>query len=329
MNTMLRKIVLFGVLIVGISCVTVTGGQGEGAASRAGVALAYESPGKPTGYVNDFAGVLSSDTKATLEASLDEFEKSTSNQISVVIIPNMKDKNGNEDYIENFAEKLFKEWGIGTAGRDNGVLLLVAMEERTVRIEVGYGLEGALTDLKSGRIVDGLIVPKFKNEDYAGGIVSGVDAIMGEIKGEYSVMDDPAANGEDDTSIGEIISFGFFIFLNILFAMGRALRSVGKSHRIWPGGAFGLFLAVLFGLIFWNGLIVFGGLVVLLGGGGLLLDFILSRAKFLEKWRSKDDSGSGGGWFFGGGRGGGSSGGGGFGGFGGGMSGGGGASGRW
>ncbi len=319
-----KKLVLFCVLAISFLAFAIGCGFGGDDTARA-----YESPGTPTGYVNDFAEVLDTSAKTSLETSLSEFEKSTSNEISVVTVKNLSG-----DYIENYAEKLFKEWGIGTKDKDNGVLLLVVIEEREVRIEVGYGLEGALTDSESGRIVDGLIVPSFKSGDYAGGINAGVNAIMGEIKGEYSVMNDANVAKASSGSSGwnaQSILIVVFIFANFFFAFIQAL---GSSHRIWPGGVFGAVLACIFGVMFLSSWIMFficvGGFAV----GGLLLDLILSRAKFLDGWRAKIKKrrAGGGGWFIGGGHGGGwggGSGGGGFGGFGGGSSGGGGASGRW
>lgn len=322
-----KKLVLFAVVF------GVFGGFAAfGGAAFGGAAFAYESPGSPSGYVNDFAGVLDPSVKSSLEASLDAFKQNTSDEVSVVIVKSL-----GGDYIENYAEKLFADWGIGDAKLDNGVLLLVAMEEREVRIEVGYGLEGALTDLESGRIVDGLIVPAFKDGDIAGGVTDGVNAIIGEIKGEYSVMGDAstgsATNDEMEGFFAEIGGFLFVIFLNVLFNIRRVFHGIGASRDIWPGAVFGGFLATLFSLILgatWMNFLIWFGV---LGGSGLLIDWVLSRAKFLDNWRShakaKHDKGDG--WWFigGGGSGGGGFGGGGFGGFGGGSSGGGGASGRW
>ena len=110
-------------------------------------ARAYSSPGSPTGYVNDFAEILSTETRASLEELLSSTDASTSAQVAVVTIKSL-----DGDTIENYAEKLFQEWGIGQKGKDNGVLLLVAVDDRKVRIEVGYGLEGALTDAESSWI---------------------------------------------------------------------------------------------------------------------------------------------------------------------------------
>ena len=321
----LRRVVsvcAFGVLSVALMGVAFTGGT----AVVGGTAVAYESPGIPSGFVNDFAGVLDNETKLALESDLKEFEKATTTEISVVTVQNL-----GGDYIENYAEKLFKEWGIGKAKEDNGVLLLIAMDERELRIEVGYGLEGALTDLESGQIIEKVITPKFRDSDFVGGITDGVFALKEAVKGEYTA---PEGYGDEtiSDSLAEIIGIAFFIFINIIFNLGRVFRGIGASRAIWPGAVFGGFFAALFSLMLGATWITFLIWFVVLGGIGLFIDWILSRAKCLENWRSKakekHDKG-GGWWFIGGGRGGGGSGGGGFGGFGGGSSGGGGASGRW
>src|SRR3989344_5277330 len=106
--------------------------------------FAYTSPGSPSGFVNDFAQMMSAGARAQLEQKLVQLEKDSTNEISVVTINNL-----DGDTIENFAVKLFQEWGIGKTKNDNGILLLIAKDDRKMRIEVGYGLEGALTDAQS------------------------------------------------------------------------------------------------------------------------------------------------------------------------------------
>src|SRR6185503_20358669 len=100
-------------------------------------ALAYVSPGKPTGFVNDFAALLSPQTRESLEAELAQFEQTSGNEIVIATIPT----HGSNETIETYAVKLFEEWAIGKEKPDNGLLLLIAKEDREMRIEVGYGLE--------------------------------------------------------------------------------------------------------------------------------------------------------------------------------------------
>lgn len=272
-------------------------------------ALAYTSPGSPTGYVNDFARVLSDGTKQSLEAELTDFEKSTSNEVTVVTVPNM-----GGDYIENFTVKLFEEWKIGKADTDNGVLLLLSIEERKLRIEVGYGLEGALPDSVAQSILDNELTPRLKVGDYDGAVTTGVRAIMSATKGEYVGM--PSSdNGPVSGDVFEAIIIALFVVLQIFIAI------LARSKSWWAGGLLGLFGAA--GLVWYFALGLLAGLPIVLIFVliGLLFDYIVSTAYMNATVRGVAPP-----WWAGGSRGGG---GGGFGGFGGGSSGGGGASGSW
>lgn len=272
-------------------------------------AFAYSSPGQPVGYVNDFANILSASDKAQLESQLVEFEKETSNEIVVVTVNNL-----DGDYIENYAVKLFEEWGIGKAKNDNGVLLLVAPNERELRIEVGYGLEGALPDISSKSIIDNDIVPKFREGDFAAGIALGVESIISATKGEYVPTESSNENSMTPDDWWAIISFIIF-FIAPLFS---ALLASSKSW--WLGGILGGVSGVIIGVIAAS-LLVGVFTTILMALLGLWYDYVVS--KYGLKGRH---FGGRGGFMSGGGFG---SSGGGFGGFGGGSSGGGGASGRW
>lgn len=275
--------------------------------------LAYTSPGSPTGYVNDFAGILSAEEKSALDGRLSAFAASTTNEISVVVVPDM-----GGDYIENYAARLFEEWGIGTERNSNGVLLLLALEERELRIEVGYGLEGALPDSVADRIIRNDMVPPLQDGDYAQALERGSFAIMAATQGEYAAE---APNIEASFDTYAPFLFGGFIFLQWLFAI------IARSKSWWLGGIVGVLagsiVSSIFGLWLMWGLFITLGLTLL----GLVLDYFVSRA-FSESVRTGTNppwwtGGNSGGW------GGGGRSGGGFGGFGGGRSGGGGASGRW
>lgn len=132
------------------------------------------------GYVNDFARVISAADAAAIEKLAKELEDKTSAQIAVVTIKSIR-----PETIENYAVKLFKKWGIGRKGKDNGVLLLVAVEDREVRIETGYGLEGAIPDALARRIIENNIIPYFKQGQYSAGILSGNLEILKLIAREY------------------------------------------------------------------------------------------------------------------------------------------------
>ncbi|MEK9174957.1 MAG: TPM domain-containing protein, partial [Patescibacteria group bacterium] len=168
--------------------------------------------------MNDFAWMLSPDQKFGLEQKLVQFEKESSNEISVVTISNLQG-----DSIENFAVKLFEEWKIGKAKNDNGILLLIVRDDRKMRIEVGYGLEGAIPDATAYSIITNILTPTFKQGDYFGGINSAVDAMMSATKGEYQ----PASDSERTTSwsaktIENFFWFGLIIIIWISSALARS-----------------------------------------------------------------------------------------------------------
>ncbi len=131
---------------------------------------------KPEGYINDYAGILDADTKNELESLVRSVESSTSAEIAVAVV-----KSAEGLTVQQYANELFAEWGVGKAEQDNGILMLVAIEDRELWIEVGYGLEGVVTDLEAGVIVDEVILPFFKEGEFSMGIYYGVAAIANKI----------------------------------------------------------------------------------------------------------------------------------------------------
>lgn len=282
-------------------------------------AFAYVSPGAPTGYVNDYTGTLSTQTKAELENLLKSFKESGAGEISVAMISSL-----GGDTIDNYALSLGREWGIGQKGKDNGALLLIAKDDRELRIEVGYGFEGVLTDIKSSRIIREVVTPRFKEGNYDAGVVNGVKEMVGLLNptlagGAQSIdyTKAPASNTKE-SNINGFIFFGAMVMMWVTSVLAR-------SKSWWAGGviggAFGLVVSSFTGFLF-TGAIATGVLVFL----GLLFDYFISRSYT----KSVGDGTRPPWWTGGGGFGGGSSGAGSsFGGFGGGSFGGGGASGRW
>lgn len=132
-----------------------------------------------TGRVVDRAGLLDAGQEAELTRLLADHEQATGNQVVVVTLPDLGGRG-----IEETGLALGRQWGIGQQGRDNGALLLVAQAERRIRIEVGYGLEGSLTDAQSALIIHNLIAPAFRRGDFAGGIRAGVEGMIQVIGGE-------------------------------------------------------------------------------------------------------------------------------------------------
>lgn len=168
-----------------------------------------------SGRVVDTAEVLSADASTRISELLKAHEASSGNQVVVLTLPSLADES-----VEDFAERVFQAWQLGQAGKDNGVLIAIAVEDRRLRIEVGYGLEGTLTDLAAGRIIRGVITPRFRAGDYDGGIETGVSAVLGVLTGtgEVPAEVEPVAETPSgfhmegpDLSIMERILFGAFI----------------------------------------------------------------------------------------------------------------------
>jgi len=273
-------------------------------------------------YVNDYAGVMQSGSKTQTEDLIAKVEKDTNCQIAVAIVNSLEGIS-----VEEYAVTLFEKWGVGKKKEDNGVLLLVAIEDKKLRIEVGYGLEGTITDLEAGNIIDNVIVPKFKQNDYSTGVYDGVVAIANQIyeeKGMTPVSDlsqsETTAQGGFFNSIDKIFSNPcvyccvpvFFIILIISTIVNILKRKCPRCKKIK--------------LKIKNTIIKEATYTA---SGLMLVDRTCSFCGFHDEKNQvipKKTKSSGAGGFF---VGGGSSGGGGFGGFGGGSSGGGGASGGW
>ncbi len=145
-----------------------------------GECYAIDIPDRPASYVNDYAQILSSSAKAHLEEKLMVFEKETSNQVVVAIFKSLEGAS-----LEDFSIKIAEKWKIGSKKNDNGVILLIFKDDRDVRIEVGYGLEGALPDATARMIIQNEIVPSFRSADFDGGVEKAVTAIMQATRGEY------------------------------------------------------------------------------------------------------------------------------------------------
>jgi len=187
--------------------------------ARAGAARALVEVPYLSGRVVDTAEILSPAAADSITALLREHEAQTSDQIAVLTLPNLAGES-----IEDFAQRVFDTWRLGQTGRDNGVLVVVASEDRRMRIQVGYGLEDPLTDLAAGRIIRNVMTPRFREGDYDGGITDGVQAILAVLTGQgeppAETLAEEAPSGESgpaffegpDLSIMERILLGAFIF---------------------------------------------------------------------------------------------------------------------
>ena len=133
-------------------------------------------------FVNDFASVLATDVKNSVYQKAVEVYENTGAQIVVVTVPSLEGKD-----INTYANELFNDWEIGSSNKNNGVLFLIAVQDRMSRIEVGYGLEGALNDAKVGRMQDDLAIPYMKNDDYSSAVENIVTELQGIIYNEYGI----------------------------------------------------------------------------------------------------------------------------------------------
>ncbi|MCD6062808.1 MAG: YgcG family protein [Flavipsychrobacter sp.] len=193
----------------------------------------------PPRLVNDLAGMMSADEQAQLEQKLVDFDKTTSTQITIVTIRNL---GGYE--VAQYAVELGNRWGVGRKGKDNGVLVLASLDDRDVNISTGYGLEGALTDATSGRIIRNEIVPEFKKGNYYQGFNKAADAIIAATKGEYTNDEKDKDEGKRGFPLGLII---FIVIILWLFSRGGGRGGGGymsrRGYRSWGGpvifGGFG------------------------------------------------------------------------------------------
>jgi len=203
-----------------------------------------EEPELPryTGYVNDYADILSDRTEAAITALSEEIENKTTSQLAILTVNTTSPLD-----IEAYAVKLFEKWGIGQKGKNNGVLVLVAVKDRKARIEVGYGLEGAIPDGLAINIIDKSMIPFFKNGDYDAGVLQAAVAISKLIANEYNVdiseLDSikvrPALKGYS------IFDFLFLIFVIIMVMRVPFLlffplpRSNRRGGNYWYSGGLG------------------------------------------------------------------------------------------
>ena len=266
---------------------------------------------KLTGYVNDYAGMISPQAKAEIEKKLAEFERTDSTQVVILTVPSLEG-----DPIDDFGIRVADAWKIGQKEKDNGVIFIVSKGDRKTRIEVGQGLEGKLTDLMAGRIVDLVVNPRFKSGDFDGGFIAGTQALIDVTRGEFKADGSRFVQKHENPSrfFSLIIFFAFVIL--VLGSVSRILGIVVGAVGL-PAIALLAFSSI--------GTVV----LIILAAAGIVIGLVLPLL-----FSSGGRGGFGGGGFYGGGfggfgGGGGGDFGGGFGGGGGGGFGGGGASGGW
>jgi uncharacterized protein len=208
-------------------------------------ASAADLPTRPQGYVNDFAGIIHSHDEQLIEHYTKELEAKTTAQVAVVTV-----KTVYPDTLQDYAVRVFDSWKIGQQGKDNGVLIIVAVNDREARITTGYGLEGVLPDIVCNKIVRDLMIPKFKQGDFSEGIKESTVAVISMIAKDAGVS---ITGREEETfvktsrwSAGDfalllffLYMFGFPLFMLIFFP--HKIQGSGKGHGGYSGGYGGSF----------------------------------------------------------------------------------------
>jgi len=194
------------------------------------------NPPKLEGRVNDRASLLSSAEAQSLEQKLAAHEKATGQQFALLTVKSLEG-----DVIEDFAVRVFESWKLGKKGKDDGLLLVVSLDDRKMKIEVGYGLEGVVTDAVSSRVIRGTLAPAFKSKNYAAGIDRAFDALMARAAGDPSA--EPQAQPEQERRpaprFGQWIGFlVLFLLLPFLHFVNRSTPFGGRRGR-FGGGFYG------------------------------------------------------------------------------------------
>jgi len=182
-------------------------------------------------WVHDEANVLSQSAKTEIEAMILAERDSTSNQIGVLIVPSLEG-----EILEEYSLRVAEKWKIGQKGKDNGVLLLIALKERRLRMESGYGMEGALTDALASRIDRNEIAPRFREGDFDGGVKAGVTAIIKAVKGEYK-NDNPRPTKRKSRRTSPLATI--VIIIIIIIIASRRNRRGGGGYWSSGGGFMG------------------------------------------------------------------------------------------
>jgi uncharacterized protein len=214
-------------------------------------AFALEVPPKPLGRVSDYTGTLSNSEISELEQILAQFEQETTNQIAVVLMRSLEGDN-----LEDYSIRLAEQWKIGQEGKDNGVILLIVKQDRKIRIEVGYGLEGTLPDSLAGDIIRQAIAPKFRQGRFYEGIQAGVSAIIASTKGEYR----PGKRRKPRVGL-----LGWFWPLLLFFLLASGITRMFHRRRYYSRRHGGLFIG---GPFWWGGGFGGGGFGGGFSGGG-------------------------------------------------------------
>jgi len=250
----MKKILLFTFIAVWLTIQT------------GGILHAAKIP-RPQGWIGDFAGAIDEESQRKIIGVVDELERKTSAEIAVVTLKRL----GNET-IEQASAELFKDWGIGKKGKDNGILIIASIEDRKLRIEVGYGLEGILPDGLTGEILDRYVVPRFRDGKYGEGLFQGTAAVASVIAKDAGVdlgadYRPQPVQRKTQSGFERYFHLIFFLLVFIIIPVLSAIRRKRKpGSRFYGGGYWGGFGGGGFGGGFGGG--GFGGFGGGMSGGG-------------------------------------------------------------
>jgi uncharacterized protein len=231
----------------------------------AGAAAADVAVPPLTGRVVDLTGTLSSDQIAAQTQRLKDLEKRKGSQVAVLIVPTTQ-----PETIEQYSLRVAEAWKIGRRKIDDGALVVVAKNDHKLRIEVGYGLEGALTDVTARRIIDEVIVPRFRTGDFAGGIDAGITRIISVIDGEPLPAPAPEASQGQDIDLDTLASFWPFILVGALMIGGFLRALLGRLLGSVAAGG-------IIGAIAW---LLLGSLIAAVAVGGMAFLFTAIAGSF-------------------------------------------------
>jgi uncharacterized protein len=190
------------------------------------VRAAEKIPPKPAGYFNDYAGVVSKEAALRFNEQLAQFERETSNQVVVAVFRKMETDSSIDDYTQRVAQA----WAVGQKDRRNGAVLFVFVEDRKMFIQVGYGLEGSLPDATAFDITERHIKPRFRANDYEGGLATGIDLICKAIRGEYTGSGKTHADEDRGSRRGNGLLIFVIFMVIILIATRMARRVAGYGY---------------------------------------------------------------------------------------------------
>ena len=186
------------------------------------------APPPPKDFFTDATGTIPADAAARIEQRLRDFEKASSNQVLVVVAEHVPDGYAS---IEEYTNRTAQAWRVGDKSRDNGAALFVFTADRKIRIEVGYGLEGALPDALASRIINDEITPRFRQGQYGDGLLAGVDAIIRATKGEYQPVAKPRVSSD---TLLIVLFVAFLLFVGIVIPFAREIQAI-QGGRTYSG----------------------------------------------------------------------------------------------